>query len=273
MGRSSHRDRDFAVLLWARAVQMTGGAMTALALMLVAVDVTGSPRWGSAVMAAGTVGSLAMSLPAGALADRWERRRTMAVTSVALSVVLASAPLAAWCDALHPAHLVLASLALAMLSSFFGPAEQASLPLLVVPDDLPAAAALTQVRSAVADLVGPSLAGALYSLGRSMPLLGDAVLNLLSAGLITRIRTPLPAPRQAQPHHLVADLRDGLRFLLGHRVLRRIVAVHATASFGFGGLLALVTLTFTAHHLPDAVIGGMQTLYGLATLAGALRGP
>lgn len=273
MAGALHRNRDFTLLLWARTLQMTGGAMTALALMLVTVDVTGSPRWGSAVMAASTLGGLLMSLPSGALADRWDRQRTMAGTSVALSVVLVSVPLAAWAGILTPAHLVIASMAVAMLSAFFGPAEQASLQLIVPSEQLPEAASVNQTRSAVANLAGPSLAGALYAVGRSIPLLGDAALNLISAALVTRIHTPLPAPQQPGKHHLGTDLRAGLRFIVEHPVLRRIVAMNATASFGFGGLLALVTLTFKSHQLPDALIGGMQTLYGLASLAGALCGP
>ncbi len=225
-------------------------------------------------MAASTVGSLVMSLPAGVLADRWDRRRTMVRTSLLLAVVLMSVPAAAVLGVLHPLHLVVASFLVAVLGAFFGPAEQASLSTLVRSEDLAPAASLNQARSAVANLIGPSLAGALYALGHTLPLLGDALLNLVSALVVGRIRTPLPAPVGGDaPHHPGRDPRDGLRFIAATPPIRAVVAMTAIASFGFGGLLALITLAFKAQGQSDALIGGMQTAYGLAGLAGALAGP
>ncbi|MEL4505796.1 MFS transporter [Luteococcus sp. H91] len=267
-------NRDFTLLLWGRTCQITGGAMTALALMLYTVDLTGSSQWGAVVMAASTIGSLLMSLPAGVLADRWDRRRIMVHTSLLLAVVLASVPAAAAVGVLHPLHLVVASFLVAVLGAFFGPAEQASLSTLVRSEDLAPAASLNQARSAVANLIGPSLAGALYALGHALPLLGDALLNLVSALVVGRIRTPLPAPADGGPPHRPGrDLRDGLRFIVATPPIRVVVGMTAIASFGFGGLLALITLTFKAQGQSDALIGGMQTAYGLAGLAGALAGP
>ena len=225
-------------------------------------------------MAASTVGSLVMSLPAGVLADRWDRRRTMVRTSLLLAVVLMSVPAAAVLGVLHPLHLVVASFLVAVLGAFFGPAEQASLSTLVRSEDLAPAASLNQARSAVANLIGPSLAGALYALGHTLPLLGDALLNLVSALVVGRIRTPLPAPVGGDaPHHPGRDPRDGLRFIAATPPIRAVVAMTAIASFGFGGLLALITLAFKAQGQSDALIGGMQTAYGLAGLAVALAGP
>lgn len=274
MGNSLRRNRDFSWLVWGRTCQMTGGAMTSLALMLYAVDLTGSSRWGAAVMAASSVGTLTMSLPAGVLVDRWDRRKVMVWTSLALATVLAGVPGAAVLGVLRPVHLVVVAVVVAVLSAFFGPAEQASLPRIVTPEDLGPAASVNQARGAVASLVGPSVAGALYGLGRSVPLLGDALLNVVSAALVSRVRTPLPPPAETtSKHHLLADLRSGLRFIASTPALLAIVAMNAIASFGFGGLLALITLTFKAHHLPDTLIGAMQTACGLSGLAGALAGP
>lgn len=274
MDDSLRRNRDFGWLVWGRTCQMTGGAMTSLALMLYAVDLTGSTRWGAAVMAASTLGTLVMSLPAGALVDRWDRRRVMVRTSLALAVVLACVPGAALVGVLRPIHLVVIAVVIAVLSAFFGPAEQASLPRIVAAQDLGPAAAVNQARGAVASLLGPSVAGALYSLGRSVPLLGDALLNVVSAALVSRVRTPLPPPPQSQDRpRLLADLRSGLGFIVSTPAVAAIVTMNAIASFGFGGLLALITLTFKAHHLPDTLIGAMQTACGISGLAGALAGP
>ncbi|WP_394277026.1 MFS transporter [Luteococcus sp.] len=267
------RNRDFQFLLWGRTCQMTGGAMTALALMLHTFDTTGNSRWAGAVMAGSTVGTLVFSIPAGVLVDRWNRRTTMVGTSLGLALLLVSVPVAEAVGVAHPWHLVTISVLVGALGTFFAPAEQASLQVVVAPQELAPAASVNQARSAVANLLGPSLAGALYAVDGSLPLLADALLNLVAAFLVSRIRPPLEAAARPAGSRTLADLVAGGRFIVRHSALRAVVLMNAIASFGFGGLLALITLSFKAHRVPDAVIGGMQTAYGISGLLGALAGP
>ncbi|GAB2485543.1 hypothetical protein GCM10027030_19440 [Luteococcus sediminum] len=255
------RNRDFQFLLWGRTCQMTGGAMTALALMLHTFDTTGNSRWAGAVMAGSTVGTLVFSLPAGVLVDRWNRRTTMVGTSLGLALLLVSVPIAAAVGVAHPWHLVAVSVLVGALRTFFAPAEQASLQVVVAPQELAPAASVNQARSAVANLLGPSLAGALYAVDGSLPLLADALLNLVAAFLVSRIHPPLDAAGTQAASRIVTDLVTGGHFIARHSALRAVVLMNAIASFGFGGLLALITLSFKAHRVPDAVIGGMQTAY------------
>ena len=266
-------NRAFQHLLWGRTCQVTGGAMTALALMLFAVDLTGSGRWGSAVMAASGLGGLVASLPAGVMVDRWDRRRTMVATSLLMALVLAVVSVSGALGVAIPGELVVAAGLVGVLSCFFGPAEQATLQRIVPTADLPAAASLNQARSSVANLLGPSLAGLLSAIARWLPLLGDALLNLVAAGLVARIPRQPPVAGGADRRHPLSELREGLSFLLACPPLRAVLSLNAAASIGFGGMLALVTLSFTADGVPRAVIGGLQTACGLGGVCGALLAP
>lgn len=88
------RNPDY-VLLWAgQTISTAGSNMTGLAFPLLVLALTHSPAQAGIVEALAAVPYVVLSLPAGALVDRWNRKRTMIVCDLGRAVALGSIPLA-----------------------------------------------------------------------------------------------------------------------------------------------------------------------------------
>src|SRR5687768_15249465 len=80
-------------------------------------------------------------------------------------------------------------------SAFFGPAAAGALRSVVPTTRLPAAAGAQQARVAAINVAGPPLGGALFGLGRAVPLLADAVSYAFSVLSLLLMRTPFQEHR------------------------------------------------------------------------------
>ena len=85
-----------------------------------------------------------------------------------------------------------------------------------------AAVAQNEAVYGVSGLIGPSLGGLLYGLGRGVPFLADAISYALSVAALLTLKTDVrPAPRRAgDTPHLGREIGEGLRWLCAHRVIR-----------------------------------------------------
>ena len=76
-GEPLRSNRDFTVVLGGQAISAVGDAITLTAMPLLVLFLTGSGALMGTVAALGLLPNLLLGLPAGALADRWDRRRLM----------------------------------------------------------------------------------------------------------------------------------------------------------------------------------------------------
>src|SRR5437764_933531 len=90
------RNGDFRALLLGQGISNLGDAVTATALPLLVLSLTGSGTQMGAVGSLEGVGALLVGVIAGVLADRWDRRRILLGSSLGLALVTGVIPLAAW---------------------------------------------------------------------------------------------------------------------------------------------------------------------------------
>jgi len=110
---------------------------------------------------------LLLSLPAGALVDRWDRKRVMILCDAARFLAVVSIPLAYTAGRLGVAQLYAVAFVMGLALVFFDAAELAALPRVVPENQLARAAGLNATAASGAYLVGPGLAGVLIGLARS----------------------------------------------------------------------------------------------------------
>src|SRR3990170_3900300 len=89
-------NRDFQVVLAGQAVSAFGDAITLTAMPLLVLFLTGSGALMGIVGALQLLPDLVLGLPAGALADRWDRRRMMMWADAGRAVLIAAIPLSFW---------------------------------------------------------------------------------------------------------------------------------------------------------------------------------
>ena len=274
--RSLWRNRDF-VLLWSGQLISTAGTqVTSLALPLLILAITHSPAQAGIVAACGSLPRFLLALPAGALVDRWDRKRVMIVCDSVQVVALASIPVALALGRLSMIQLYLVALSQGACSVFFWLARLAALPRVVPREQLPAAVAQNEVGESFVTLLSPPLGGVVFSLGRALPFLGDAISYAVSVVSLCFIRVPFQTERKpedaAPPRHLVAEMLVGMRWLWQSPLIRFMSFVYAGFALAGGYELAVIVLA-TERHATPFVIGLIFAAGGVGGLLGALIAP
>ena len=221
---------DFGRFWLGQTISNLGSSFTFFALPLLVFKLTGSPLNLGLTTAVEFVPYLLFGLVIGAWVDRVDRRRLMIATDLARAAVIATIPVLAAVDALSVGWVYAVAFCSATLTIAFDAAEFAAIPSLVPSaDDLVSANGQVQASYSAAQIAGPLLAGALITVVPLQQVFWvDAASFLLSAGMLALIATTFNASRDTEERRaLRREVADGLRYVLGHPVLRSISAMMA----------------------------------------------
>ncbi|HEU5363733.1 MAG TPA: MFS transporter [Gaiellaceae bacterium] len=271
--RPLRRNRNFQLLWIGQVLSDLGSQIGALAYPLLVLALTRSPAVAGLVGTVASLAAFAVRLPAGALADRVDRRSAMiacdAVRAAALAL-LAALVLAH--DATWP--LVLAVAVVDRIGdTLFSPAATAALPLIVDDEQLEPAWAATEARQYAANLGGPALGGLLFGLGRAVPFVADAVSYAVSTLTSAGLEGDFRPQREEERRGLWTEALDGLRLLWRDRLLRTVLIQAPLINFAFNGSIFTVTIGLRRHGASAAVIGVAQAVIMAGGLVGAVLAP
>lgn len=214
---------------------------------------------------------------AGALVDRWPRRRVMivadsviALATVALAILFRLGLVRVW-------HIYAVMFIRAAGGAFHWPAMQASTPLMVPERHLARIAGLNQALYGASGIITPPLGALLLGLLPIHSILGiDVSTALLAIAPLLFIAVPQPATKtlvsQASgPGAVLVDLREGLRFVWGWRGLMIILGMAALLNFLVNPAFALLPILVTNHFAGGALqLAWLQSAWGLGMLSGGL---
>ncbi|MGW3076082.1 MFS transporter [Kitasatospora sp. NPDC001132] len=265
--------RDFRLLLTGAAAAQTGSQVTLVALPLVAVMVLdATPFQVGLLTAAETAAFLLVGLPAGAWLDRMRKLPVLIRADVVRCLAVGSIPPAAAFGVLTMPQLYVVALVTGVATVFFDVAHQSFLPAVLPREQLVGGnGALETVRSS-AQIAGPGLGGGLVQLlGAPLAIVADACGYLASALLLVRIKAEEPRPEPAPGRSLRAEVGEGVRFVLGHPLLRAIATATATSNL-FSAVLTAVQTVFWVRvlDLSPGAIGVLLSVSAVGGLAGAL---
>jgi predicted MFS family arabinose efflux permease len=267
------RNRDF-VLLWSgQVVSTVGTRVSSLAFPLLVLSMTGSPAQAGIVAFAQTLPYLLFYLPAGALVDRWDRKRIMLGADAGRAVALGSVALVLAVDEPSMAQLIVVAFVEGSLFVLFDLSESAALPQIVRQEQLPAAIAQNQARRQGAELVGQPLGGLLFGLSRLLPFAFDAVSYAVSFVSLLFVRRAFQQRRQPSGTHLAAELREGVTWLARQPFLRTLVGLVAVSNYAFQALVLVLIVRARELGASPALIGGMLAFFGGAAILGSLAAP
>jgi MFS family permease len=232
----------FGRLVAASALANLGDGVRGVALPLIAAGLTRDPLAFSAVAVAGSLPWLVVSLPAGVVVDRLERRRLMVGANVVRAVLLALLALSLVAERASVPLLVVVALGLGTAEVLFDNAAQTLLPSIVEPRALERAnGRLSAVEIGTNLFAGPPLGGALLAVALALPVVVDAGLLAGSAILVAGLPRGAPptGPATGTPgagRRFVVELREGVGWLARHRLLRTLAlllaVLNGTASMG-----------------------------------------
>lgn len=267
------RNRDFMLLWSGQVISTLGTRISSLAYPLLVLTLTGSPAQAGLVGFAQALPYIVWFLPAGALVDRWPRKRIMLTADLGRAIALGTVVAALLLDRITVAHLLVVAFVEGTLYVFFLLAEGAALPHVVPRAQLPTAVAQNQARDQGADLAGQPLGGFLFGLGHVVPFLVDAVSYLVAFVAMLPVRSSLEEPRSVERRHLVAEIGEGVRWLWGQHLIRTLVALVAVGNLIYNALILIIIVRARDLGASPAAIGLLLAMFGVGALIGALAAP
>jgi MFS family permease len=259
--------RRFGVLWTATAVGYVAGEITKLLFPLLAVDLTRSPLLVSVVVFAASAPWLLVSLPAGALVDRLDRRAILFGVNAARVVIVGGLALLWAADVVTLPLVALAAFAFGISETFIEPTTTAITPMVVERDGLERAnTRLVGVQMAVEVLATP-LGGALAAVGLAVGLAGGGAGFALACATLLLLRGSYRPARTAR-RHLGWEIADGVRFLWRQPALRAIALMAAVIN----GCWTAWAAAFVLFAVEPGPMGLSTFAYGLVLTGGGLGG-
>jgi len=254
--RALRSERGFGVFWLGFSLSVLGDAITRTTLIWYVFVLTGSSvslGWLSFCFTAPViVGGMA----AGWLLDRYDRRKIMALDSLAKALLVISVPILAALDAMPLWYVFVVAGLFGFLMMIPLAGVPSLLPALVDGDELNAANALETIGYTAGGVVGPPLAGLLIAqVGPLEALYLDAATYVAFAWAVWRCR---PRPEEQRPESSEATgLLGAARLIARSPVLAGTTLMYLVFNVGLGALLVVVPV------FADTVLGGGPELYGL----------
>ena len=265
---------DFLKLWVGQTVSRLGSVVTRTALPLVALLVLGAGPFELAFLViAQSLSVLLVGLVAGAWVDRLRRRPILIASDVARAALLFTVPLAQALGALRMEQLYAVAFLAGCLDVMFSAAYPAYVPSLIGVDRVVEGNSKLATSSAIAEVGGPGLAGALVQIiSAPFAILVDALSYLVSALSVALIRTPEPArPAREASSRVIGEIAEGLRVVRGHKVVfplaARSIIAHVSGAF-YGVLYSLYLLN--ELHLDPFLLGIVISAGGVGSLVGSV---
>ncbi|MFX1481547.1 MAG: MFS transporter [Promethearchaeota archaeon] len=270
--RAVLRHRDFSYLWSGQLVSNIGTAISSLALMFFAFDLTGSAMAMAILAMAQTIPVVVFAGIVGVYVDQWNRKTIMIASDIVRAITILLIPLTVYFPSFLPTiyWVYLLTFVYATGNAWFFPARSAAIPNLVKEKELVAANSLSQMTFQVVQLVVPPIGGILIALLAPDYFFAFAITAstfLFSAFALGRMQTNLRPDRSLDDKEsLMKQIAQGARYVIGNAILSFL--------FVFAMLLAISSGILNALLIPylEGELGLGPTQIGVLLSAGAASG-
>ncbi len=271
--RSLLRNRDYMLLWSGQVISTIGTGASMIVYPLLILELTQSPTAAGVAAALASLPYIIFSLPAGALIDRWDRKRVMILCDIGRGLTLASIPVAMAFKVLTIWQIYLAAFIEGSLFVFFNIAEVAALSRVVVKEQLGGAAAQNEAGFGAAAIVGPSFGTFLYqTFGRGVPFIADAISYFVSVASLSFIETTFQSERAAAARNLRAEIAEGLSWLWRKPLIRFMAFLTGGTNFIGAAMPLMIIVLAKKMGAHDAQIGLIFSIGGVGAIVGSLIG-
>jgi MFS family permease len=273
MSTPLRRNRNYTLLWVGQAFSEVGFSATMIAFPLLVLAITGSPAASGLVLGADAAAQLLAGLPAGALVDRWDRKKIMLWCEAVQGVTVGSLALALWWDNATLPHMILVAVVIGVCRALFEPAEDACLARLVPEEQLATAISLNAARSSIGQMTGTALGGVMFAIGRVVPFVVDMITHLVALLTLAFLRVP---PRKVKPEpigNIGREMAAGLRWVWSHRHVRVTALCAVSLNLFFNAFYIVVIVLADSRGVPAGEIGLMAAMLGFGGVLGALVAP
>ena len=267
------KNRSYRLLLTGATAEDVGAAVGAFAVPLVAYAVTGSVVQAGVISFVGQLGSVVMTLPAGVIVDRVDRRRLIMAGGTVAALAWLGVVVAGLVDglAITAPHLAAALFVSSAVGALMDPAGTAALHAVVPKGQLGQAMSVAQGRDAAAALLQGPLGGLLYGMSAVLPFVVSATGRLVAVVATSLVREPLNGDlAAARAEHPLVALREGLRYVFHIPLLRTAIWLFMLVNVVLNGMMVAINLHLVSTGTPPVLVGLINTAVGVGVLAGSV---
>lgn len=258
--------RSFRWLLASTVINNVGDGVAIAAGPLLVASQTRDPLLVSMALLSEYLPVLLFSVIGGAIADRIDRRRMVVLVNLGRAIVLAALVVTIVGGTVNIAVVLAVLFVLGTAETFADAASSTLIPGLVAREDLGIANARMQGAFLLTNqLLAPPIGAFLFAIGMALPFATNAACFALGAVLVSRVVTSsrIEPDRTAG---LVADMAEGVRWLLGHPPMRTLALTILTFNVTYGAAWSVLVL-YAGDRLGMNEVG-----FGLLTTAVAIGG-
>ncbi|HEX2950431.1 MAG TPA: MFS transporter, partial [Armatimonadota bacterium] len=272
------RHRNFRLFWFGQLISLIGTWMQSVAQGWLITELTAGNAKSTSlylgiISALGSLPMLFLTLFAGAIADRYDKRRILIITQASSLVLAFALAILTSLGIIRIWHVALLAMLLGVVNAFDMPTRQAFVKDMVGGEDLLNAIALNSSIFNGARVLGPAVAGGLIAI-RSIGISGAFYINGISYIAVIIGLAMIAVPRvvniQAEGdiwHHL----REGFRYVAKQRTILTIMVIMAIYSiFGFSYMVLLPAIARLTLHVGSRGYGFMISFTGLGALISAL---
>lgn len=261
------------LMLWStQTLSALGSGMTSYALVLWLYLRNGSALETALLSVCSYVPYVIMSIFAGALSDRWNKKRTMLFCDLAAALSTVAVLLLVKADALQPWHLYVLNALNGLMNTIQQPAGEVAATLLIPKEYYQKTSGLRSFSQSMNSILTPILATALFAFaGMDLVILFD--LTTFAAAFLTLlllIRIPEQDNAERPREKMLDSARAGLLWLRENPLISNLIlflaCINLVASVYDAALPAML---LSRQNGSETVLGIVNTCVGLATLAGS----
>ena len=261
------------LILWAtQSLSQLGSAMTAFALTLWLYQKTGSALQTALLAICSYAPYVALSIFAGALSDRWDKKKTMlccdtfaACCTLGILVLLKT-------DLLMPWHLYILNALTGLMNTVQQPASEVAMTLITPKQYYQKTSGLTSFSNSLVTILNPILATAVFAFGGMDGVILCDLLTFLLAFVVLALFIRIPEqPKGGVRSNVLRESREGLSYLKENGMILNLIfflaGVNLVASAFDAVLPALILPRKTGG---ETVLGMVTSCAGIATLIGSV---
>ena len=264
--------RSFTVIWAGQFVSLLGTSMTNFALTIWAWEQTGQATALALMQLFFFAPQVLMSPVAGALVDRWSRRRVMILSDVGAGLGTAAIFLLMRTGQLQLSYLYAAAAFMGAFQSFQFPAYSAAVTTMLEKAQYARASGMLALAQNASGIFGPAAAGALIGVvGKTGIIAFDLLSILVAVSALMVVQIPRPTTAAAKRASLLQDSLYGFRYIAARPSLLGLQLIFFMVNFTMSLCFPLVAPMVLSRTGSDTVaLGAVQSAFGAGGVAGGL---
>ena len=266
--------KTFLILWSTQSLSQLGSAMTGFALTLWLYEKTGSALQTALLSVCSYTPYVVMSIFAGALSDRWDKKKVMLVCDTLAACCSVAVLILLKVDLLRPVHMYILNALTGLMNTVQQPASDVAMTMITPKKYYQKTSGLRSFSSSLVTILNPVFATALFAFaGMDIVIYVDlATFTIAFFALLFGVRLPMPEKREkAGRESFLETVRAGLACLKENELVLVLILFLAGVNFVASAFDAVLpALILSRENGGETVLGIVTSCAGIAMLFGSL---